>query len=328
MYHTIIIGGGPAALQAALSLSSENVKTLLIERGDIGGQIAQSPMFENFVAAQCGLTGPKFADDMREQAVKFGVVFHRADVRSLSRSRGGDSGPWTYTVGCGEDHPAVQAHTVIIATGKKWQFLDTPGVLEGVGAGLVHYGPRRCVDLDCKGKGVAVFGGGASAGQAILKLTENAKRTHVILRSDLRMPQYLLDRISRNLEVGGSMSLHRKHDLVRVSVRPDHLLDVVIRPNDDPDALPSTLEVSQLFLCAGLRANTAFLPEGIDRADDGGVLVGQKHSRQPLESSWDGVFAIGDCRHGSIPRVPAAIGDGAHVASQVWELLDRRGLLE
>jgi thioredoxin reductase (NADPH) len=196
IYDVLVIGAGPGGMQAAIAAASEGLKTLVLERDKVGGQIGQTPKLENSVFANGGLTGPQFATMMREQADRMGVEFHYGDAFSLRATK--KSVVVGVKIGLSPAHVRIEhytARTVVLAMGNKWNDIDIPGMKEGMAAGLVKIGPVDCLHADVKGKDVAVFGGGPAAGQAILELALKARRVHVIMRSHYRMPQYLIDRM-------------------------------------------------------------------------------------------------------------------------------------
>jgi thioredoxin reductase (NADPH) len=307
MWDVVIVGGGPAAVQAGISLASEGLKVRMIERDRIGGQIGQTPMLENFVAANGGTPGPQFAAAMEGQALKMGVNVLYANVTALHTR---DGVHFVVT-----DQGTMKARVVILATGNAWAHLDIPGMKDGIQAGRIHYGPVKCLSLDCKGQEVAVYGGGPSAGQAILTLAGSARRVNVLMRGTLKMPQYLVDRITNCMNTGDSLSLRNNTVIERVEMEGDRLCLHV----QEEGRGASTVKVTQLFVCAGLNPATDWLPVDIHLGQSRKVLVGQlAGSSSPLGTSVPGIFAIGDCREGSTARVSAAIGDGAHVSTEVW----------
>lgn len=310
IWDLLIIGGGPAAIQAAIMASSEGLKTLVIERDKVGGQIGQTPLLENFIASQGGITGPQFAEAMKAQAERMGASFVKGNVIGFDRNFHSPKGQFTVSCDTPDDVDKYEHHvgqTIVIATGNRWQDLDIPGIREGIENRTVHYGPVECLNIDPAGSDVAVYGGGPSAGQAIIALAGKARTVHVLMRSTLRMPQYLVDTINALPNV----KLYNHTTIKKVVSNGS---EISIHLGD------SGIVVEHLFMCSGLVPNTEWLSEEIQKDETGRVRVGASvDAKSFLGTSMAGVFAIGDCREGSTARVSAAIGDGAFVVTEVWK---------
>jgi thioredoxin reductase (NADPH) len=309
IWDVVIVGGGPAAIQAAIAAASEGLKTVIIEKDKIGGQIGQTPLLENFVAAAGGITGPTFATAMKAQAERMGTVIQKGQVFDIGHNDAGNV--WLDLRG--DAGYRVYGHTCILAMGNSWQDLNIPGVKEGITARTVHYGPVECLSTDVAGLDVAVYGGGPSAGQAIIELANRgAKKVRVLMRSVLNMPQYLVDRINALPAV----KLY-EHTTIQKVAPVGNTLGLLITSDAKQKALAG---VSHLFMCSGLVPATGWLPEKIKRDEHGRILVGPAAGAASfLHTSMKQVYAIGDCRSGSTPRVSAAIGDGAFVVTEIWK---------
>lgn len=301
-WDVVIVGGGPGGMQAAIAAASEGLKTLVLEKGKVGGQIGQTPKLENSVFAPAGgVTGPQFAQQMREQADRMGVIIATGEAAKLTRLRK------TIAIET-KDGTVYRALNAVLAMGSAWHDLDIPGLKPQINK-TVHYGPVQCLTVDCVGQEVAVYGGGPSAGQAIIELAGKAKRVHVLMRSTLKMPQYLVDRIHELSNV----TLYNHTKIVSVAALNSRELQVNLAGESDRVYPP----VSHLFMCSGLVPATKWLKGQVGLDDNGRIKVGGE-GRGSLETSIDGVFAIGDCRAGSTPRVGVAIGDGSMVVTEIW----------
>lgn len=288
-------------MQAAISLASEGVPVQVFEKGEAGGQIRQTPLLENFATASGGVAGVEFVASMQRQAARMGAGFFRSRIVEL------ETGPDGHRLTCdrGRTHtyPAV-----VLATGCRWRHLDIPGMSECVRAGRAHYGPGHCgMSL---GRRVAVLGGGGAAGQGFLQAARSAGVVRLVSRSELHMPRYLEDRITDLVQSRDNAVLHLNNEIAELRPRPDGVeVDL---------ACGESFVTDVLHVCAGLMPETEWLPSSI-RLDPGGrVRVGLNGD---LGTSVAGVFAIGDCRAGSYPRVASAIGDGANVAVEVIRYL-------
>ncbi len=217
-WDMIIVGGGPGGLQAGIAAASEGLATLVIEKGQVGGQIGQTPLLENSVFANGGITGPQFAEMMRAQAMKMGVTIATDEVIKLVS---GEDGHHVLRLKHGA---AMQAPIIVLAMGNKWRELDIPGIKLHIGT-RVHYGPVRSINYWPTRRAIAVYGGGPSAGQAILTLAEK-HYVHAIMRSTLTMPQYLIDRIRNTPHI----EVHEQTKIERIETATDAINVVINKP--------------------------------------------------------------------------------------------------
>jgi thioredoxin reductase (NADPH) len=304
VWDMVVIGAGPGGLQAAIAAGSEGMKVLVLERATVGGQIGQTPLLENSVFAAGGITGPAFAEMMKAQALAMGVTIQKADCTGVTVQPGNVK--VLRLVGPNGKASSVKGHTVVIAVGAKWQELDIPGV-RGQSGKHVFFGPVKSIGYNATGRDVAVYGGGPAAGQAILALAQqvNTRKVHVLMRSTLRMPQYLVDRIHA-AERAGRVSLYN-HTTIREVQRWG---DDEVRISTDTQLFT----VDALFMCNGLLPATDWLRSTLTLDEDGRIVV-----TDGVVTELPGVFAIGDCRSGSTARVGVAIGDGSLAVTHAWQ---------
>ncbi|HEV3464883.1 MAG TPA: FAD-dependent oxidoreductase, partial [Actinomycetota bacterium] len=187
-YDTVIVGGGPAGLGAAVYAASEGLRTVLVEREATGGQAGQSSRIENYLGFPDGVSGAQLTDRARRQAAKFGAeILTAANVTGL-QVRGSSR-----VVGFA-DGGEVAAHTVVLATGVAYNTLKAPGIEELTGRG-VFYGSAMTEAPACADEDVYVVGGANSAGQAAVFLARHARRVTLLVRADgleRSMSQYLI----------------------------------------------------------------------------------------------------------------------------------------
>lgn len=303
VWDVIVVGAGPGGLQAAIAAASEGLEVLVLEKYKIGGQIGQTPKLENSVFAGGSITGPEFARMMRQQAEAMGATFESGEAVGLEGNRG-------------EDHKRVylrggkplNAHTVIIAVGNKWREINVPGLDVALKSGLAHFGPVLSLRHQAKGS-AAVYGGGPSAGQAILALADNPNvaTCHAVMRSNLNMPQYLVDRIKAHPKV----VLHEQSIITNIIPYNDYG-HVLITSRGLHDVLNPTV----LYLCNGLLPDTDWLKDTDIELDEAGRIL--THDNSTETTTFPGVYAIGDCRSGSTARVGVAIGDGSMAVTEIW----------
>jgi thioredoxin reductase (NADPH) len=316
----VIVGGGPAGMAAAVYAASEGLTTTLIESDSLGGQAGTSSRIENLLGFPAGISGEELTARALLQARKFG-----AEVHVSCRATGLEIGPETHLVRL-DNGEAVAARSVIAASGLRHNGLTLPRIDEFAGVG-VFYAATQMEAQACTGARVAIVGGGNSAGQAALFLSQHCEHVHILIRKpDLSssMSWYLIEQIERvpNITVSG-------HTEVAALDGVDTLDAVRVKRTaiDESDELP----VSGLFLFTGARPNTAWLSGCLATDSHGFVLTGDLvpldefadalSAPLPLESSRAGVFCVGDARSGSTKRAATAIGEGAMAVRLVFERL-------
>jgi thioredoxin reductase (NADPH) len=325
-FDLVVIGAGPAGLTAAVYASSEGLRTLVIERGTIGGQAGASSLIRNYLGFSRGVSGWELAQRAYIQAWVFGTRF--MFTREATGISGGDE-RLSVQISGKED---VRARAVVLATGVSYRRIGIPALEELSGAG-VFYGASPSEGRALRGEHVYIVGGGNSAGQAALHLSRYARRVTMLVRAptlDLNMSQYLCEGIEavNNIEV-------RLETEVVDGGGDARLRHLTLRERSS--GAEEQVEAAGLFIMIGARADTEWLPAGIERdprgyvltdddlVRDGRVVEGWPLKRAPLimETSMPRVFAIGDVRHTSTKRVASAVGEGSVVVEQLHQLLDR-----
>jgi len=324
-YDTVIVGGGPAGLGAAVYAASEGLRTVLLERQATGGQAGQSARIENYLGFPDGVSGGQLTDRARRQAHKFGAeVLTARSVAGLEAR--GSSRVVRFT-----DGSEVAAHTVVLATGVAYHKLEVPGADRLTGLG-VFYGSAATEAPAVAGEDVYVVGGANSAGQAAVFLSRHARRVTLLVRADAlerSMSYYLIRQI---------------HDIPNIEVRTrtqvvgmagqEHL--EWLRLCDTRTGAVREVASSFLFVFIGAAPCTEWLDDVIARDPSGflltgpDLLVGGKRpagwplDRDPyyLEGSVPGIFAAGDVRANSVKRVASAVGEGAMAIQLVHRYLE------
>jgi thioredoxin reductase (NADPH) len=320
-YDTVIIGGGPAGLAAAVYGASEGLRTLVIEREAPGGQAGTSSRIENYLGFPGGVSGDELARRALMQAKRLGaeILVTRAVTRIDPPSRS-----IVFDDVSGKE--AVRARTVIFATGVEWRRLAVEGVDRLIGKG-VYYGAARSETVVAQGLDIHLVGAGNSAGQAALHFASHARRVTLVVRGDSlerSMSRYLIEQLQSKSNI--SVELHSEV----VAVHGDtHLtaIDLLDRRTSQVRRLDS----GGLFVFIGATAQTDWLPAEIARDSSGYILTGAAvvsagrwaHKRDPylLESSVPGMFACGDVRLSPIKRVAAAVGEGSMAIALVHQYL-------
>jgi thioredoxin reductase (NADPH) len=321
----VIVGAGPAGLAAAVYATSEGLNTVVLESYAPGGQAGSSSLIENFFGFPTGIGGGDLTWRAQLQAYRFGAKF-ATPAQALALAYNADSEYRTQlqVEGCAA---TVCAKAVVIATGANYNRLEAEGChrFENVG---VYYAATAFESRLCRGATVIVAGGGNSAGQAAMFLSQGAKNVLLVIRgNDLShsMSDYLSRRVlaQENIELLSNTTIRRMTgNAVLQSVELENAKTGERR----------MVETPAVFSMIGATPCTEWLPEEILRDAKGFVKTGTsiadapmwtKMTRSPaaLETSLPGIFAAGDVRSGSVKRCAAAVGEGSMAIAGVHEAL-------
>jgi thioredoxin reductase (NADPH) len=322
VYDVAVVGAGPAGLATAVYAASEGLEVIVIDERSVGGQAGASSRIENYLGFPTGISGQALAGRAYNQALKFGAeMVLPVAVNSLVLPDD-VSGTLGLELAGGK---AVQARSVVIASGARYRRPDVPDIETLEGNGISYWASPIEAKL-CAGEEVALVGGGNSAGQAIVFLAPQVRKLHLVVRRALEetMSQYLIDRIEalRNVE------LHMNCEVNGVEGDPSTGLTSATLQNR-VDGSERRLALHHLFLFIGADPNAGWISDRVHTDDKGFIVTGQAFDRQctvaraplPLETSLPNVFSIGDVRAGSTKRVAAAVGEGAAVVSQIHAAL-------
>ena len=301
MYDVIIIGGGPAGLTAALYACRANKKTLVIEKETFGGQITFSPKVEN-IPGFISLTGNEFAEKLVEQVLEQG-----ADVESCEAIEIRDGEIKTVVTDDGE----FQGKSVIIATGAKHRMIGIDGEERFVGEGISFC--AVCDGAFYKNKIVAVVGGGNSALQEAILLSDTAKKVYVVQNLDFFTGEKkLVEQLEQldNVEIILGVTVD--------SFVGDNELEGIVIKNSAGET--RKLELDGLFVAIGLiPQNEAF--KNVVKLDGRGYA----EVDESCETETKGIFVAGDCRTKKIRQVTTAAADGAIAALAACDYVDGLG---
>jgi thioredoxin reductase (NADPH) len=319
-----IVGAGPAGLAAAVYAASEGLRTVVLEGYAPGGQAGSSSLIENFFGFPTGISGGELAFRAQLQAYRFGAKFSTpAQALSLTLN-GGEHRATLRVEGC---NCLLHAKCAIIATGVNYHRLDAEGRENFECAGLYYAATAREGRL-CSGSTVVVVGGGNSAGQAAMFLSECAKKVLLAIRGDglsKTMSTYLARRVAvkDNIEI-----------LTNTEVRQmmgGKVLEAIELENTKTHER-WMVQTPAVFSMIGAKPCTSWLPAGIALDEKGFIKTGPSIANLPawktadrppgaLETSWPGIFAAGDVRSGSVKRCAAAVGEGGMAVEGVHEVL-------
>jgi len=320
VYDLLVVGAGPAGLAAAVYGASEGLRTAVLERTAPGGQAGSSMRIENYLGFPTGLTGTELAGRAILQANKFGA---RLSVPSPVTRLEFQSRYAVVNLDGGEN---ITTKCLLIATGAEYRRLGVPGCEQFEGTGVYYAATPNEAKL-CQGSVVMVVGGGNSAGQAAVFLSQHARRVLLLIRGDdlnKNMSSYLVRRIEQtdNIELLCNTT-------IRAMNGDGHLGSVEIV--DGKTGEQRTVVTQGVFSFIGASPRTDWLPPEIERDAKGFVRTGAALAHSPhwpvgrapflLETSRPGVFAAGDVRSGSVKRVASAVGEGAMAVQFVHEYL-------
>jgi len=320
-----IVGAGPAGLAAAVYAASEGLKTVVLESYAPGGQAGSSSLIENFFGFPTGINGGDLTYRAQLQAYRFGAKFSTpSQALSLDYHDGEEYRASLQVEGC---FCTLRAKCLLIATGADYRRLDADGREQFEGSG-VYYAATAFEGQLCRGQTVIVAGGGNSAGQAAMFLSEGAAKVLLIIRGDdfsKSMSSYLARRVQtcENIEL-------LSHTEIR-KMSGNKMLEAVELENTQTRER-RVVETPAVFSMIGAKPCTDWLPPQIERDEKGFIKTGHavarapawKESKRPpgpLETSCPGIFAAGDVRSGSVKRCAAAVGEGGMAIAGVHEAL-------
>lgn len=299
----VVVGAGPAALSAAIYTTREDIDTVLIEKGVVGGLAAITDKIDNYPGFAEGVSGMDLADSLWKQAERFGTKIEFGEVFSIDNE---DSKKRVIT--SGQDY---LADAVLLATGTDWKKLGIPGEKEYYGKG-VHY----CATCDgplYKDKKLVVVGGGNSAVQEAIFLTKFASHIDLLVRGEsLRASEVLQHDLKKYLD---KITVHYQTTTDEIIGQDNRVSAVKGTDKKSKEAL--TLEADGVFIFIGLQPTTKFLEtSGVEIDEFGFVKTNDK-----LETNIPGIFAAGDVRSGATMQIASATGEGATAALMIREYL-------
>lgn len=304
-YDTIIIGGGPSGLTAALYLAREGLEVLLIEKAGLGGQAGITQTLDNFPGFDEGIGGAEFAARLGRQASKFGVEILRAkEVSAIERE-----GQYLNVETDSDIH--YHSKAVLLASGARYRRMDIPGENELIGIN-VHF-CATCDGAFYKGRKVLVVGGGNSGFEEGLFLTKFASEVDILVNS----PLPTASKIARD-KVAEKKNMHVILNHGIIELRGGKKLEAAVL-EDHATGEKKEAHYDGIFVFIGLTPNNDLL-KGRAEMDERGFLKAPH-----MMTSIPGVFAAGDVRSGSTKQAASAAGEGASAALAIREYLKTLG---
>ena len=298
MYDIIIIGGGPAGLTAALYAKRANKSVLVIEKATFGGQITYSPKVEN-IPGFLSLSGNEFAEKLTEQVLEQGADVEVCEVLGI---KNGDIK--TVVTDGGE----FEGKSVIIATGARHRMLGLPREEQFVGEGISFC--AVCDGAFYEGKTVAVIGGGNSALQEALLLSDLASKVYLVQN---------LDYLTGEEKLAVQLKARDNVEIILGSVVEEIVGDTVLEGIKIKDTEGETrlLTVDGMFVAIGLIPQNEPFAELITLNNWGYV-----DADETCKTNAEGIFVAGDCRSKRIRQVATAAADGAIAALAACDFVD------
>lgn len=314
VFDVAVVGAGPGGLAAAVYAASEGLDTVVVESIAPGGQAGTSSKIENYLGFPTGISGQALAGRAQVQAQKFGARL--AISRGVSRLACDDQ-PFRLEL---DDGGAIQARSVVVATGARYRKLAVENYERFEGAGI-HYAATALEQQICGREEVAVIGGGNSAGQAAVFLSRTVGHVHILVRGEglaATMSDYLVQRIEQSPKI----TLHARTEITALD--GDKYLRRVTWTNRDTGASEKK-DIGNLFVMIGAEPNTDWVADCLELDAKGFVRTGHAadgvSAVSPYATSRPGVFAIGDVRSGSVKRVASSVGEGSVVVSSIHQYL-------
>lgn len=300
MYDIIIIGGGPAGLTAALYARRADKNVLVIEKETFGGQITFSPKVEN-IPGFSELSGNEFAEKLVEQVIGQGADFESCEVQKII-----DGEIKTVVTDSGD----FEGKAVIIATGAKHRTLGLPNEAELIGEGISFC--AVCDGAFYRNKTVAVVGGGNSALQEAILLSDLAKKVYVIqnldfLTGEQKLQEQLRSKENTEIICGAVLSEYKSNN--------GEITGITVKKQSN--GTESEIAVDGVFLAVGLVPQNEYFADVIE-LDTYGYAV----SDETCKTKSSGIFTAGDCRTKRIRQVATAAADGAVAALAACDYID------
>jgi len=303
-FDVLIIGGGPAGLSAGIYSGRNGLKTAIIEKFGTGGLLNITDCIANYPGYPHEVKGFRLGEAMQRQAEQFGTQVILDEILSLE-----DQDRFKVAKGYGA---LYRAKVVIISTGVRYKPLGVPGEEEFRGRGVSYC--ATCDGAFFKGKPIIVVGGGDSALQEAIYLTQFGTSVTIIHRRDLfRATPFIQEQLKNYGNIKLSMNS------VVSEIRGDKFVEKVIVCNTVTSSV-SELPANGVFIFVGMAPNTEFIGNYLLLRNDGYIQTDDN-----MRTSKSGVFAAGDIRDKEVRQVITACADGAIAAQAAWKHISQEG---
>ena len=305
MYDVIMIGAGPTSMAAAVYTAREDINTMLLEKGIIGGLAAITDMVDNYPGFPEGIEGMKLAENLQKQAERFGAKIELDEVKSIEKIDGGFK-----LAGAVSEY---KAKTILIGTGSEWKKLGVPGEQEFYGRGV--HNCATCDGAFYRDKKLVVVGSGNSSAQEALFLTKFASHIDILIRGDKwKASDVLIHEIEKNEKITVHFNTTTDEIVGGEVDGMQKVTSVKATKNDEKVEIAT----DGVFVFIGLKPVTYFLEgTGVEMDEYGFVKTDDK-----LMTATPGIFCAGDVRSGATMQIASAVGEGASAALSIREYLE------
>ena len=293
MYDVIIIGGGPAGITAGIYCQRANLKTIIFEKETIGGQIASSPLVENFPGCK-SISGAQLATNFYEQADELGIPIEIEEVLDIIPGE---------KIKVITDFGEYESKAVILATGSKYRLLGLPNEVEYIGKGIAFC--TSCDGAFFKGKDIAIIGGGNSAVTNAIYMSNIAKKIYLVDICDHLICEKTLEDKLRSLDNVEIIQQTGVKELLG-----DDEVNGVILSND------RKLDIQGMFISIGMVAQTELVKDLVKLNKQNYV------DSEDCKTNLDNIFVAGDCRSKNIRQLTTAVADGTTAAINAIKYLE------
>ena len=301
-FDVIIVGGGPAGLAAGLYAARMNLRSVLVERGPLGGQLLNTELIEDYPGFE-SILGRDLSEKMGAHARNFGL-----DIREFQPVEAVNVDPDGTKVVRLDGGGELRAPAVIMAAGGLPRHIDVPGEEEFAGRGVSYC--AVCDGAFFKGQELAVIGGGDAALEEADFLTRYASKVYVIHRRDqFRAQPVLQDRARANAKIEFVLNAQVREIYGEGAVKGVRLVQ---------DGQERELQVGGVFIFVGFLPNSGILRAHVDHDPSGYILT-----ERDMETSIDGVWAVGDVRAQLTKQIATAVGDGTTAAVAASQYVDQ-----
>lgn len=303
VHDVVTIGAGPTALTAAIYTTREDIETLLLDKGVIGGLAAITDWVDNYPGFPEGIAGLELAERLQKQAERFGAKIDFVQVNSLTKKDG--------LIELDTTDGKIKARAVLIATGSDYKRLGIPGEDEYYARG-VHF-CATCDGAFYRDKKLVVVGGGNSAAQEAVFLTRYATHIDMLVRGPKMRASDVLQK---------EVAKHKDKITVHYNTTTDKIVGkdskVVAVEGTENGTKKVTLETDGVFVFIGLKPNTEFLGGSGIELDEIGLIK----TDEELQTNVPGIFCAGDVRSGATMQIASAAGEGATAALSIRKYLE------
>ena len=302
MFDVVIIGSGPAGLTAAIYTSRAKLKTVVLEKTVVGGQVTTTYEVENYPGFVDPINGFLLMNNFERQAKKFGTeIITGAEVLSIEKNGN------FFNVRTNKDE--FLAKTIVIATGAKFRKMGIPGEDKFTGRGVSYC--ATCDGAFFREKDVAVVGGGNSALEEALFLTKFVNKVYLVhRRKEFRADKIVQEKVLKNDKIEPVLNY------IPLEIKGDNEISELVLEEKERKSIKS-LNVDGVFVFIGLTPNSDFL-KGFVETDENGYVI----TDSDLHTNVKGIFAAGDVLKKSLRQIATAVGDGALVSNSVKNYLE------